>query len=57
MGFQVKQPKPPRQSVSRTLRFRPEMYDRLTELAEEYEISFNFLVCQCIRYALDNLGK
>lgn len=55
MGFRIKQPEKIRQSINRTLRFRPEVFDRLTELAEENKISFNFLACQCIQYALDNL--
>ena len=57
MGFQIKQPEKIRQSINRTIRFRPEMFERLTELAEENKISFNFLVCQCVQYALDNLEK
>lgn len=57
MGFQIKRPEKLRQSINRTLRFRPEMFERLTELAEENKISFNFLVCQCVQYALDNLEK
>ncbi len=57
MGFQIKQPEKIRKSINRTLRFRPEMFERLIELAEEHQISFNYLACQCIQYAFDNLEK
>lgn len=38
MGFQIKRPEKLRQSINRTLRFRPEMFERLTELSEENKI-------------------
>lgn len=42
-------------SINRTIRLKPEIYDKLILLSEENGISFNKLVNQCIDYALANL--
>lgn len=42
-------------SINRTVRFKPDTFDRLNELSEKYGISFNKLVNQCVEYALENL--
>ena len=34
-------------STSRTVRFPEALFERLCQLAQENEISFNFLVLQC----------
>lgn len=44
-------------SISRTIRFKLETYDKLELLSEEYKISFNKLVNQCVNYALENLEE
>ncbi len=57
MGFQIKQPEKIQKSINRTLRFQIETFDQLEALAEKHNISFNFLVQQCIRYSLEHLEK
>lgn len=42
-------------SINRTIRIKPECFDRLTELAEKHNISFNKVVNQCLEYALENV--
>jgi len=42
-------------SLNRTIRFKPEHYDELTELSERTGVSFNKIVLQCIEYALSHL--
>lgn len=39
-------------NVARTVRFTPEIFDRLSQLAIDNGVSFNFLVLQCCDYAL-----
>ncbi len=42
-------------TVARTVRFTEPLFERLNETAAKNGISFNLLVLQCCRYALDNL--
>ncbi len=44
-------------SINRTIRLKPEYFDKLTELSEKNNISFNKVVNQCIEYALNNLSE
>lgn len=44
-------------SVNRTIRIKPECFDKLMELAEKHNISFNKVVTQCLDYALENLEE
>lgn len=44
-------------NVPRTIRFTEELFEELNRTAEENDISFNMLVLQCCRYALDSLDK
>ena len=41
-------------NISRTIRFTEPLFERLNKLASENNISFNLLVLQCCKYALDN---
>ncbi len=41
-------------NISRTIRFTEPLFERLNQVATENEISFNLLVLQCCKYALDN---
>lgn len=43
-------------NVARTIRFTEKLFEDLCKTAEENDISFNMLVLQCCRYALDNRG-
>ncbi|MBQ9790499.1 MAG: hypothetical protein IJW24_02770 [Clostridia bacterium] len=55
--FKIDVSKANRKSVNRSIRFAPETYDKLAELAKENSISFNKVVAQCISYALNNMTK
>ena len=44
-------------NVPRTIRFTEEMFEQLNQVAADNNISFNSLVLQCCKYALDNLEK
>lgn len=41
-------------NISRTVRFTEPLFERLNTLATQNDISFNLLVLQCCKYALDN---
>ena len=47
----------PNANVPRTIRFTEELFDELNEIAQRSGISFNKLVLQCCRYALDNVQE
>lgn len=42
-------------NIPRTVRFTEPLFEKLNKLASENDISFNLLVLQCCKYALDNL--
>ena len=44
-------------SINRTIRIKPECFDKLMELSEKNGISFNKVVNQCLEYALENLDE
>lgn len=39
----------------RTIRFTDELYEELEQTAKRHKVSFNMLVLQCCRYALDEM--
>ena len=44
-------------NISRTVRFTEPIFEKLNKIASENEISFNLLVLQCCKYALENLEE
>jgi len=44
-------------NMPRTIRFTDKLFADLNRVAEESNISFNMLVLQCCRYALDHLKQ
>lgn len=44
-------------NIPRTIRFTEELFSELNNIADENDISFNMLVLQCCRYALDRLAQ
>ena len=44
-------------NISRTVRFTEPLFERLNETAAKNNISFNLLVLQCCKYALDHQEK
>ncbi len=55
--FKIDASKANRKSVNRSIRFSPDTYDMLSDLATKNGISFNKVVAQCITYALSNMSK
>ena len=53
----VIQKSPPLANVPRSIRFTEELFDELNKIAVENDVSFNSLVLQCCRYALNDLVK
>ena len=51
--FVVKKP----ESSNKTIRMPNELIEKLERIAVEKDVSFNQLVVQCCRYALENLQK
>lgn len=47
----------PEANISRTIRFSETLFEELNKTATENDVSFNALVLQCCRYALDELGS
>ena len=44
-----------RANVSRNIRFTEKLFEQLGQIAQEHSISFNLLVLQCCRYALEHI--
>lgn len=42
-------------NISRTIRFTDKLYEELNNIAQENQISFNLLVLQCCKYAIENM--
>lgn len=42
-------------NTPRTIRFTESLFEKLNETASKNNISFNLLVLQCCKYALDNM--
>lgn len=44
-------------NIARTVRFTEASFERLNKVAATDNISFNLLVLQCCKYALDNMDE
>lgn len=44
-------------NISRTVRFTEQLFEQLNKTAAENNISFNLLVLQCCKYALEDIDK
>ena len=44
-------------NISRTVRFTEQLFEELNKTAAENNISFNLLVLQCCKYALEDIDK
>ena len=42
-------------NIPRTVRFTEQLFEKLNETAVQNNISFNLLVLQCCKYALENI--
>lgn len=43
-------------NIPRTVRFTEQLFERLNKTAADNNISFNLLVLQCCKYALDDMN-
>lgn len=43
-------------SINRTIRMKPECFEKLMEISDRTGVSFNKVVNQCLEYALSNLS-
>lgn len=58
MGFKVNLPTSKAEpSLNKTLRLKESMINRIQDLANKKNISFNALVSQMLQYCLDNLEE
>ena len=55
--FKIDKNKVNAKTVNRSIRIKEETFNKLMELSEGNEISFNKVVIQCIDYALDHMDK
>ena len=44
-------------SINRTIRIKPECFDKIMEISEKTGISFNKVINQCLEYAIANLAE
>ena len=44
-------------NIPRTIRFTDKIFDELNKIATENEVSFNLLVLQCCKYAIENVDE
>ena len=44
-------------NISRTIRFTDKLFEQLNEVSDKSGISFNLLVLQCCKYALENMNE
>ena len=44
-------------NISRTIRFTEPLFEHLKAEAEKHNVSFNLLVLQCCKYALEHKDK
>ena len=44
-------------NIPRTIRFTEPLFEKLNETAAKNNISFNLLVLQCCKYALENMEE
>ena len=44
-------------NVARTVRFTESLFEKLNDTAQKNNVSFNLLVLQCCKYALNNMEK
>lgn len=49
--------KVPKSNISRTIRFTEEIFEDLSRIASDEDISFNQLVLQCCKYAINNYSS
>ncbi len=54
-GFVIRKDEDKISSVNRTIRFKPELFEQISQESDRTGVSFNKIVNQCIEYAFSNL--
>lgn len=44
-------------NIARTVRFTESLFEKLNKIAAENNVSFNLLVLQCCKYAIENMDE
>jgi len=44
-------------SINRTIRWQAEIYDKLMDISDKNKVSFNRLVNECVRFALERIDE
>lgn len=57
MKFKIKLPTGNKDTLTRTIRFDGYSYDMIELLANKYNVSFNYIVNEMIKYALKNMEE
>ncbi len=58
MGFKIKlSSSRVEPSLNKTLRLKESMINKIQNLADKKDVSFNYLVSQMLQYSLDNLDE
>lgn len=57
MKFKIKVPTGNKDTLTRTIRFDGYSYDMIELLANKYNVSFNYIVNEMIKYALKNMEE
>ena len=55
--FIIPEKAPDKESINRTIRWRGVIYDKLMEITEKHKISFNQLVNEMCKFALERFDK
>lgn len=55
--LKIKKPKKNNDTITRTIRISGKTFDKINELAEKNELSFNSVINQIIEYGLENLEE
>lgn len=55
--FKIEKHPPKISSINRTIRLKPDNFEKLMQLSEKNDISFNKVINQCVEYALENLEE
>lgn len=53
--FKINKEKLNAKSINRTIRIKPETYDKLAKISNNSGVSFNKIVNECIEYALSHM--
>lgn len=55
--LKIEKPKKNNDTVTRTIRINGKSFDKINELAEKNDLSFNSVINQIIEYGLENLEE